>query len=210
MINIVDTLDSTNTWLTEFNNDFFDSIISLEQSKGYGRLGSFWESEIGGLYYSVVLPYNKILPIIVGVAVSDVLVKYNINIRLKWPNDILVDGKKLGGILCQSQGKSTIIGLGINVNNKPNFSESINLSDLGCNLDKLNFIDSLSKKISVVMGWKEQKVIDKFSTYDCLIGRHVSWSEGKGRVERISEEGHLVIRNTNNKVVFLTEEVHLE
>ena len=48
------------------------------------------------------------------------------------------------------------------------------------------------------MKWKEKKIIDKFLTYDCLIGTSVSWSDGKGRVEQISEEGHLAIRNANN------------
>ena len=210
MINIVDNIDSTNTWLTQFNNDFFDSIISFKQSKGYGRLGRHWESDIGGLYYSVVLPYRKILPIIVGVSVSEILVKYKLDIRLKWPNDILVDGKKLGGILCQSNGKSSIVGLGINLHNNPKLSESINLSELNCNINKLNFVDNLSKKISVLLKCKDQEIIDKFLAYDCLIGRFVSWSEGKGLVEKISNEGYLVVRDTNDKVVFLTDEVHLE
>ncbi len=210
MINIVDNIDSTNTWLTQFNNDFFDSIISFKQSKGYGRLGRHWESDIGGLYYSVVLPYRKILPIIVGVSVSEILVKYKLDIRLKWPNDILVDGKKLGGILCQSNGKSSIVGLGINLHNNPKLSESINLSELNCNINKLIFVDNLSKKISVLLKCKDQEIIDKFLAYDCLIGRFVSWSEGKGLVEKISNEGYLVVRDTNDKVVFLTDEVHLE
>ena len=210
MINIVDNIDSTNTWLTQFNNVFFDSIISFKQSKGYGRLGRHWESDIGGLYYSVVLPYRKILPIIVGVSVSEILVKYKLDIRLKWPNDILVDGKKLGGILCQSNGKSSIVGLGINLHNNPKFSESINLSELNCNINKLIFVDNLSKKISVLLKCKDQEIIDKFLAYDCLIGRFVSWSEGKGLVEKISNEGYLVVRDTNDKVVFLTDEVHLE
>ncbi len=210
MINIVDNIDSTNTWLTQFNNDFFDSIISFKQSKGYGRLGRHWESDIGGLYYSVVLPYRKILPIIVGVSVSEILVKYKLDIRLKWPNDILVDGKKLGGILCQSNGKSSIVGLGINLHNNPKLSESINLSELNCNINKLFFVDNLSKKISVFLKCKDQEIIDKFLAYDCLIGRFVSWSEGKGLVEKISNEGYLVVRDTNDKVVFLTDEVHLE
>tara|TARA_B100000579_G_scaffold174045_1_gene141910 strand:+ start:2628 stop:3260 length:633 start_codon:yes stop_codon:yes gene_type:complete len=210
LINIVDNIDSTNTWLTQFNNDFFDSIISFKQSKGYGRLGRHWESDIGGLYYSVVLPYRKILPIIVGVSVSEILVKYKLDIRLKWPNDILVDGKKLGGILCQSNGKSSIVGLGINLHNNPKLSESINLSELNCNINKLIFVDNLSKKISVLLKCKDQEIIDKFLAYDCLIGRFVSWSEGKGLVEKISNEGYLVVRDTNDKVVFLTDEVHLE
>ena len=158
MINIVDNIDSTNTWLTQFNNDFFDSIISFKQSKGYGRLGRHWESDIGGLYYSVVLPYREILPIIVGVSVSEILVKYNIDIQLKWPNDILVEGKKLGGILCHTEGLSAIVGLGINVSNNPNLSESINLSKLGFNFDKLHFIENLSKKIVEIISLENKEI----------------------------------------------------
>ncbi len=210
MINIVDNIDSTNIWLTQFNNDFFDSIISLKQSKGCGRQGRFWKSNKGGLYYSIVLPYRKILPLIIGVSVSDILVKDNIDIQLKWPNDILVNGKKLGGILCQSQGESAIVGLGINMDNNINLPESINLSKLGCNLDKLCFIKGLVKEIVINMSCKDQEIIEKFLTYDCLIGKEVSWTGGKGLVERISEEGHLVVRNRENKLDFLTEEVHLE
>lgn len=210
MINIVDNIDSTNTWLTQFNNDCFDSIISLKQSKGYGRLGKYWESNLGGLYYSVVLPYRKILPLIIGVSVSDILVRENIEIQLKWPNDILVNGKKLGGVLCQSQGESTIVGLGININNNSNLPESINLSKLGFNLDKLYFTENLVKEIVINMSYKDQEIIEKFLIYDCLVGKEVSWTGGKGWVEQISEEGHLVVRNRENELDFLTEEVHLE
>ena len=210
MINIVDKIDSTNNWLKNFSINYFDSIISLEQTKGYGRLGRVWESELGGLYYSMILPYNKILPIIVGVSVSDILVRYNLDVRLKWPNDIIVNDKKLGGILCQSQGKNTIVGLGINFSNESYISQAINLSELGCELDKLNFIDTLSNKIEVFMKCKDQDIIDKFLIYDCLIGKHVSWFEGKGKVETVSKEGHLVVKDNNGELVFLTEEVHLE
>ena len=210
MINIVDNIDSTNTWLTQFSNNLFDSILSFRQSRGYGRLGRHWESDAGGLYYSVVLPYRKILPLIIGVSVADILVKYNIGIQLKWPNDILVGGQKLGGILCQSEGQSAVVGLGINVTNNPKLSGSINLAELGCRFDKLNFIDTLSKKIAINLSLENQEIIDNFSTYDCLVGKQVSWSEGEGQVEKISEEGQLVVRNTNNGLIFLTDEVHLE
>ena len=102
------------------------------------------------------------------------------------------------------------MGLGINLHNNPKLSESINLSELNCNINKLIFVDNLSKKISVLLKCKDQEIIDKFLAYDCLIGRFVSWSEGKGLVEKISNEGYLVVRDTNDKVVFLTDEVHLE
>ena len=67
MIHLVDSVNSTNTWLTNFNENYFDSLLSFKQLDGYGRLGRLWESDIGGLYYSLVLPHRDIF-VIIGVA----------------------------------------------------------------------------------------------------------------------------------------------
>lgn len=209
MIHLVDNVNSTNTWLTDFNENYFDSLLSFKQSEGYGRLGRLWESDIGGLYYSLVLPHRDILPILIGVSVADILVKNKVDIELKWPNDILVKSKKLGGIICQSQDGKTIIGLGININNKPSLDTSISLSELGCNIDKLSFIDELTEKIKFNMSCDNAELIEKFMFYDCLVGKEVSWQGGKGCVEEISDDGRLIVKD-NNKLVFLTDEVHLE
>ena len=82
MIHLVDNVNSTNTWLTDFNGNYFDSLLSFKQSEGYGRLGRLWESDIGGLYYSLVLPHRDILPILIGVSVADILVKNKVDIEL--------------------------------------------------------------------------------------------------------------------------------
>ena len=196
----MNSVNSTNTWLTHF-----------KQSEGYGRLGRQWESEFGGLYYSQVLPHRDILSIVVGVSVADILFRNAIDIKLKWPNDILVNGKKLGGIICQFQGGNVVMGLGININNKSSLATSISLSDLGCNIDKLSFINDLTKQIQLNMDRTNPEIIEQFMTYDCLRGEVVSWQEGKGIVEKISENGRLIVKDNNtNKSIFLTDEVHLE
>lgn len=210
MIHLVDSVTSTNIWLNHFNKDYFDSVMSLKQLRGYGRAGRVWESDIGGLYYSLVLPYRNILSIIVGVSVADILLKNKVNVKLKWPNDILVNGKKLGGIICQSQDEKTIVGLGINLNNKPRLATAISLSDVSCDMDKLDFIDELTKRIKVCMDYSDIDIINQFLHYDCLIGKEVSWQEGSGRVETISVDGRLVVKDKNNQSMFLTDEVHLE
>ena len=210
MIHLVDSITSTNTWLTHFNKDYFDSLLSFRQSEGYGRLGRLWESDFGGLYYSLVLPYRDILSILVGVSVAGILVKNENGIKLKWPNDILVNGKKLGGIICQFQDEKVVMGLGINMNNKPSLATSISLSELGYNMDKLSFINELTKQIQLNLGRSNSDIIEQFMTYDCLVGEVVSWQDGKGRVEKISEDGRLIVKDNTNKSIFLTDEVHLE
>ena len=187
-----------------------DSIISLKQSEGRGRQGRFWESYKGGFYYSVVLPKKNLLPIILGISVAEILYENKIIAKVKWPNDILVEGKKLGGVLCQVQGEKVIAGLGINMTNSSSLEKSISLSALGFSIDKLDFIDKFNEKIKIAMEHSDEHIIQQFQTYDCLIGKYVSWKDGNGQVVKISEDGRLVVRDNLDDLIFLTEEIHLQ
>ncbi len=209
MINVIDNINSTNTWLSEFNLHFFDSIIALEQSEGRGRQGRFWESFKGGFYYSLVLPKKNLLPIIVGISVAEILHENRIIAKVKWPNDILVEGKKLGGVLCQVQGEKVITGLGINMTNSSSLDKSISLSTLGLSIDKIDFINKFNEKIRSTIEHSDEHIIQQFLIYDCLIGKRVYWKDGNGQVVKISKDGRLVVRDTLNDLIFLTEEVHL-
>ena len=60
------------------------------------------------------------------------------------------------------------------------------------------------------MEHSDELIIQQFQIYDCLIGQYVSWKDGNGQVVKISEDGRLVVRDTLDDLVFLTEEVHLQ
>lgn len=108
-------------------------IMADAQSSGRGRSGRSWSSEAGNLHASLLitlaLPQPKAyqLALVAGVAVFDalgaVLRPLPPGLRLKWPNDILIDGEKAGGILIESStgaaGLSAVIGIGINVGAAP-------------------------------------------------------------------------------------------
>ena len=210
MINITDNINSTNTWLNQFNLELYDSMISLKQFEGRGRQGRSWESYEGGLYYSVILPNRNLLPIIIGISVAEILYENGVIAKVKWPNDILVEGKKLGGVLCQLQSEKVIAGLGINMTNSPYLQKSVSLSGLGFSIDKLVFIDKFNKKIKSNINHSDEYIIKQFLVYDCLIGEHVSWEDGYGQVVKIAKDGRLVVRDSSNELIFLTEEVHLQ
>jgi BirA family biotin operon repressor/biotin-[acetyl-CoA-carboxylase] ligase len=106
------------------------AFIAERQRTGRGSRGRSWVSERGGLWCSVVArPSNAdafaALSLRVGLAVADVLeslIATLPTIALKWPNDLLVDGRKLAGILCEaawsgSQCRWVVVGLGLNVRN---------------------------------------------------------------------------------------------
>jgi BirA family biotin operon repressor/biotin-[acetyl-CoA-carboxylase] ligase len=100
-------------------------VIAEKQSAGRGRLGRRWFSEEGGLYFSLVispgLPIDDLpkITLLSGVAVCEAL--SFANAKLKWPNDVLINGRKVCGILSEIGGEVdsplVIVGIGINVNN---------------------------------------------------------------------------------------------
>lgn len=105
-------------------------VVADHQTTGKGRMGRKWHSVPGkGLYFSVVifpqaLPMSKasLLTPLTAVAVCRALVKFTgLPIELKWPNDLMLNGRKLGGILLEASGETdrlryAVIGIGINVN----------------------------------------------------------------------------------------------
>jgi len=101
-------------------------IIAEEQSKGRGRFRRKWSSAKGGLYVSIVLyPAEQpgYLTFIAAISIQRAIKKLvGLNTKLKWPNDVLYDDKKLCGILSEGvfSGKNSkmIVGIGLNSNNK--------------------------------------------------------------------------------------------
>ncbi len=107
-------------------------VIAELQTRGRGRRGRGCVSPFGkGLYFSVILkpelPVTKLprMTILAGVAVAKSLKRYGIEVRLKWPNDIMINNKKVGGILSElfvegDSPKYVILGVGLNIHTTEN------------------------------------------------------------------------------------------
>lgn len=104
-------------------------IIADKQTKGRGRTGKSWISPEGNFYASLIInqatDVSKLteLTFIAALAVGNTLLSFmnNINIQYKWSNDILIDNKKISGILLERKSNSNwlVIGIGININHAP-------------------------------------------------------------------------------------------
>ena len=132
----LDTVDSTNTYAMEnadnegLNPYNHNLIVADEQTAGKGRLGRSFESNKGaGIFASVVVRPDKKtydvagITLVVALAVQRAFDKMGIETNIKWPNDIICQGKKLCGILTEMKNdgdrvKFVVVGIGINVNNK--------------------------------------------------------------------------------------------
>jgi BirA family transcriptional regulator, biotin operon repressor / biotin---[acetyl-CoA-carboxylase] ligase len=133
-IHYFDAVDSTMNIARDLARNrcsHFTVVIAGRQEKGKGRLKRTWRSSEGGLYFTIVIRPDipPALSSRVNFAASMVLARtlrsrFDVRAAVKWPNDILVDGKKLAGILSEMDAETDRvnyinIGIGINVNNDP-------------------------------------------------------------------------------------------
>ncbi|MEA2065615.1 MAG: biotin--[acetyl-CoA-carboxylase] ligase [Thermotogota bacterium] len=122
-------LESTNTYALN-NAEKIPSggvIWALKQSSGYGRFRRKWISPQGGLWFSIVFKPRKIKDFsfylrLSSVAIVETLIQIEAKLKIKWPNDIVQNGKKLGGILTESLSDAKkinviVVGIGLNINN---------------------------------------------------------------------------------------------
>jgi BirA family biotin operon repressor/biotin-[acetyl-CoA-carboxylase] ligase len=121
------TLDSTNDVLkakARLGTPEWTGVLADTQTGGRGREGRAWASPPGGLYLSVILRprFERVglVPLAAGVVVAEVAGEFGVEARVKWPNDVLVRGRKLAGVLTESSSSSrgvdwVVVGVGVNV-----------------------------------------------------------------------------------------------
>ena len=130
------SIDSTHAWALRLIEQVESEeivlpttmVIAFEQDHGHGRAGRLWESPPGGLYLSWIVagldaPTIALLPMIAAAAAHTAISAIGIDaVEIKWPNDILVGGRKLAGLLVHSRHGATswaTVGIGINIDRAP-------------------------------------------------------------------------------------------
>ncbi len=130
-------------------------ILAELQTAGKGRLGRTWHSPYGkNLYFSIVLSqipqtsHVSWVPLITGIALAESLELISgLPISLKWPNDVMINDKKLAGVLCEGRQKFNgsqviIVGVGININsNKDDFPEELQQTATSLTLESHQHFD---------------------------------------------------------------------
>ena len=133
----LEEVDSTNTW-AKANLDKFGpvgAVYTTSQTAGRGRRGHTWINASGqALYYTVVLKTElaqpESLPLFASMAVADALEqRYGIQCQIKWPNDLLLNGKKIVGILCEGMPDhhAIVCGIGINLAQPQSYFDAMEL-----------------------------------------------------------------------------------
>ncbi len=176
---IFESLDSTNNYIKQKARDGAKEGLvatAYTQTAGRGRVGRSWEcSYKENLATSALLrPYDisissvPTITIVCGLAVRDVLQKeFNINAQIKWPNDIVVNGKKICGILvemdaCQNRANFVVPGIGINIH-QTSFSEEIayKATSIDMELMRLYQVSTVEEAYSRLDEFREKSFSEK-------------------------------------------------
>jgi len=154
----LEDVDSTNKELRrrfDENTSEFFAVTALHQTSGLGRLGRTWVTESAkSMALSILLkPQSQSqidwITIMTGLAVRSCLSDHGVSAKIKWPNDVLVSGKKISGILAELiDTNSVIIGIGLNLDPQDGSPDTaVSLSELGVSIALPDLIQAVGKSI---------------------------------------------------------------
>lgn len=218
----LESVDSTNTLAKKMALDGAKTplvIVADHQSAGRGRLGrSFYSPKTDGLYMSVLIDPNQsnidvqTLTHFVATAVADAVdgLCENTCVSIKWVNDLLIGGKKICGILCES-GRGgdgvnyVVIGIGVNLyeTDFPDDIKDIAGSVYSCTGKKLDRAALAAKIVENIDGYSKD-FMDAYRQRSAVIGKRVKVINHEGeyfaKALEIEDDGVLIVRDENGEI----------
>ncbi len=227
-----DEIDSTNNYAKKVANEGCPHgtvIVAERQTLGRGRVGRQWQSDNScGLWFSTVVRPDlepervQIITLAAAIAVVEgIKGELGINCGIKWPNDIILDSSKLGGILTELSAEPghvnyVVVGIGINVNQ--------NLSDFDTDLQNKatsiyintgkkysrvrllgSILSSFEKIYSTFLKGRAEEIIDRWNRYSVTVGKEVKIVskdiEYIGTAQSIASDGKLVVKCKDGRTI---------
>lgn len=209
-------------------------VICDEQTKGRGTKGRSWYSAPKkGLYLSSILypsqPQISLLPLVAGLAANDAIFESSgIRVKLKWPNDLIWENKKLGGILCESgflgnKASYVIVGIGINLSHRrKDFPEEIRSLATSLKLISKKHMDRdkfLGKLLKALNNWyrlflerRNEEIVRSFQSHSLLpLGKEIKLvtetEEVLGTYAGIDSRGGLILETKGKRASFFSGEI---
>jgi BirA family biotin operon repressor/biotin-[acetyl-CoA-carboxylase] ligase len=174
-------------------------IRATAQTAGRGQHGRGWASPLGGLYMSAVIanlpaPLRPIAALLAGIAVAEALQSAGIaGVGIRWPNDMVIDGKKVAGILCEGVAVDhhwmCVIGIGVNVNNNPGelpreiaARATTLFAHDGKRRDIVLLLNTILSRLDIRARSTPEEIVHAVQQRDALRGKHVVVQTSSGVV----------------------------
>jgi len=225
-----DTIDSTQNYAIEISkkkNENGSVVISQRQTAGRGRMNRKWVTVKGGLSMSIILhpkfdtSVSTLFPMAASLALATAIQKtINIKPNVKWPNDVVIKGKKVAGMIADASIQSNLIDsvvLGVGINYKvdtkhlerqlkktENFYGVASLLKVNDSTNPLemiqNFLSELEKIIVLLDRGETSKIIQRWEKISSTVGKKVSVKTNNGTViglaKKINSDGSLnIVKN---------------
>jgi len=220
-----ETIDSTNGYGKKIASEELDGtvIISEEQTKGKGRIGRQWHSKFKeGIWMSIILKPNimpqkaPFITLIAGASIAKALNNLGIETTIKWPNDIIINNKKVAGILTELSAEIDrinyiVLGIGINVKTTE-FSQEISeiatsLYKEGYKTSRVDITKSILREFEVlylqyINENSKNDTLDICRKYSAIIEKDVYLIKGEDkelvRCLDINKDGNLIVQTEDN------------
>jgi BirA family transcriptional regulator, biotin operon repressor / biotin---[acetyl-CoA-carboxylase] ligase len=184
------------------------AVVADEQTAGIGRHGHSWHSQKGGLYVSIVLRMAQPLPammLALGLAARRAIVETTgLQPDLRWPNDVLLDGRKCAGVLAQLEGGAVIAGIGINISQTefPDDFEATSLLLAGATAARENVLRALLEAVDRYCAEEPEEIRRMFEASSSYArGRRVRVEQDgiEGVTQGLDASGFLIVRQDNGR-----------
>lgn len=233
------TLSSTNLYarkLVDCGVDEEGTIVVADiQHHGRGRKGRLWFSLAEGLWFSIILYPNippqqsMMLTMAASISVAEAIKEVTgLDSVIKWPNDVLISGKKVCGVLTEIDAemdriKYSIVGIGVNVNNK--LSEGLYgkattlMEELGFSVSKVQLLKAILKHFDenymILVKGNYDSILDKWVSMSNIVGKKIIIQEDKktmqGIVSKVDIDGSLILQtNTGAHRIYTGDIEYLE
>ena len=221
---------STNSiakFLANHSADEGTVLISEIQTKARGRSGKKWEAPDGGVWMSLILRPNVptarigLITLATGVAIAKSIRSLGVDARIKWPNDVLIHGKKISGVLTEVNATFNeidwiVVGIGIDSNLKlEDFSEDIRIGtttlteELPSKVDENEliaiFLNEFEKVYELYKDGEIETILKDWRDLADTIGKYVNITQTGGKITQgyvvgINNEGSLIIERQDGNL----------
>jgi BirA family biotin operon repressor/biotin-[acetyl-CoA-carboxylase] ligase len=159
-------------------------VVAEHQTEGRGRMNRRWEAPPGtALLVSFVLDPNPLLSLAAGVAAAEAC---GPRVRLKWPNDLLLDERKLGGILVEATAHKAVCGIGINLKSAPEGAARLDQP-------RDEVLERLRQKLDLWTSAPGERVLERWRELSATLGRKVRIDGTEGVAEDLGPNGELIV-----------------
>ncbi len=188
-------------------------VVAQAQSAGRGRYRRTWVSHHGNLYASFIFASENRDPrlaYVVAVAIAETMISFGVRPTIKWPNDILIDGAKVCGVLIEYAGAFVVVGIGINIKSNPTVPEyQTTKLERYADIERTDLLNRLMRNLDKWMRTDFATVRARWMELATALNKVVRYRGENVELIGINESGALVLRRGTQYLLAYGDEISM-